>query len=187
MIKVNLLKDPTVRTYKTAIKPSTSRTGPILTVFVVLVVASMGTWYYFVNDQKNDLAEYCNELRAEEARLQALKIKLEKYEEDKKQIQSRISVIERLKEQQTGPVLLLNHVLHSIPRNRLLWLTSLIQKDGTVKIVGLTEKIEAIPDFMTNLAETGFFQSVDLEEIASQEDASKFSLLCMSAQYQPEE
>ena len=96
-------------------------------------------------------------------------------------------MIERLKEQQTGPVLLLNHVLHSIPRNRLLWLTSLIQRDSDVKIVGQTQQIEAIPDFMTNLAETGFFQSVDLEEITTQNDASKFSLRCVSAQYQPEE
>ncbi|MBN2319563.1 MAG: PilN domain-containing protein [Acidobacteria bacterium] len=189
MIKVNLLKDPIARTHRTYIKPSTSRTGPLLIVFIVLVVGLMGAWYYVVNERKNELTEYRNELKAEEARLQALKIKLEKYEEDKKQIQSRISVIEQLKEQQTGPVLLLNHVLHSIPRNRLLWLTSLIQKDSAVQIVGQTQKIEAIPDFMTNLAETGFFQSVDLEMIDSvgQDDASKFSLLCMSAQYQPEE
>ena len=187
MIKVNLLRDPTARTRKTYVKPSMSRTGPLLVAFIVLVVVSMGAWYYVVNKQKNELTVYRNELKAEEARLQELKKKLEQYEEDKKQMQSRISVIERLKEQQTGPVLLLNHVLHSIPRNRLLWLTSLIQKDNTVKIVGLTQKIEAIPDFMTNLAETGFFQSVDLEMIESQDDASKFSLLCVSAQYQPEE
>ena len=187
MIKVNLLKDPIDRTRKTSVKTSTSRTGPIVIVFIVLVVVSMGAWYYVINDQKNELTEYRNKLKTEEARLQALKVKLEKYEEDKKQIQSRISVIERLKEQQTGPVLLLNHVLHSIPRNRLLWLTSLIQRDSDVKIVGLTQQIEAIPDFMTNLAETGFFQSVDLEEITTQNDASKFSLRCVSAQYQPEE
>ncbi|MBN2241169.1 MAG: PilN domain-containing protein [Acidobacteria bacterium] len=187
MIKVNLLKNAAVRTHRTPVRPSSSQTGVLLVVFFVLVAASMGAWYYVVNDQKNGMTEYRNELKAEEARLQALKAKLEKYEEDKKHVQSRIRLIEQLKEQQTGPVLLLNHVLHSIPKNRLLWLTSLIQKDNTVKIVGLTQKIEAIPDFMTNLAETGFFQSVDLEEISTQNEASKFSLLCMSAQYQPEE
>jgi len=187
MIKVNLLKDPTARTRRTSVSPSTSRTGPLLIGFIVLVVVVMGAWYYVVNDQKNDLTQYRNELKAEEARLQALKIKLEQYEEDKQQVQSRINVIEGLKERQTGPVLLLNHVLHSIPRNRLLWLTSLVQKDNAVKIVGQTQKIEAIPDFMTNLSETGFFQSVDLEEISSQDDFSKFSLLCMSAQYELEE
>jgi len=187
MIKVNLLKDPTARTFKARVKTSTSRTGLALVAFIVLVAVSMGAWYFVINSQKKELAEYRNELKAEEARLQALKVKLEQYEEDKEQMQSRIRVIERLKEQQTGPVLLLNHVLHSIPRNRLLWLTSLTQEDNTVKIVGETQRIEAIPDFMINLSETGFFQSVDLEMIESQDDASKFSLLCMSAQYQPEE
>jgi Tfp pilus assembly protein PilN len=96
--------------------------------------------------------------------------------------QSRIEVIEKLKEFQTGPVLLLNHVIHSIPANANLWLTAMDQKGDRVQIVGFAQRSEAIPDFMSSLAASGYFESVDLELIEEQKDAAKFSLLCVSTQ-----
>ena len=187
MIKVNLLRDPTARSHKTFVKPKMSRTGPVLVAFVVLVAVLMGGWYLFINNQKTKLTAMKHDLIIQETRLKDLKKQLGEYEKIKLEKQKRIEVIEKLKDQQTGPVLLLNHVLESMPRNRLLWLTTLNQKDNRVQIVGYAQTIEAIPDFMTNLAKSGIFQSVDLELIESQKDASKFSLLCMSAQYHTEE
>lgn len=187
MIKVNLLRDPTARSHRTFIKPKMSRTGPILVAFIVLVAGAMGTWYYYIQTQKTKLTEKKHELIIQETRLNDLKKELAEYEKIKIQKQKRIEVIEELKERQTGPVLLLNKVLASIPRNRLLWLTTVNQKDDRVQIVGFAQKIEAIPDFMTNLSRNGFFQSVDLENIENTKDAAKFSLLCTSAQYQTQE
>ena len=188
MIKVNLLKDPTARVHhKAFVKPTVSRAGLAFVAIIVLVAGGMGAWYFSLKVQAKTLTEKRNKLRIEEARLSELKKELTKFEEIKRQRQNRIDVIEKLKQQQTGPVLLLNHVIQSIPRNRLLWLTNLTQKDTNIKIVGFTEQIEAIPDFMTNLTETGFFQSVDLETIERQKEASRFSLLCVSAQSKPEE
>ncbi|MEJ2110686.1 MAG: PilN domain-containing protein [Acidobacteriota bacterium] len=187
MIKVNLLRDPTIRSHRTFVKPKVSKTGPVLVAFIVLVAGGMGAWYYYINTQKNRLTERKHELIIQETRLNDLKKELAEYEEIKLQKQKRIDVIEELKDRQTGPVLLLNHVLASIPQDRLLWLTTLNQKDDRVQIVGYSQKIEAIPDFMTNLSKDGFFQSVDLETIESNDESSKFSLLCTSAQYQTEE
>jgi Tfp pilus assembly protein PilN len=183
MIRVNLLKDPTARSRRTAAKPKMSRTAPALAAFIVLVAAAMGGWYYYLNTQKTSLTERKRELVAQENRLNDLKTELAKYEKDKLDRQNRIAVIEELKERQTGPVQLMNHLLESIPQNRLLWLTSVNQKDDRVQIVGYAQQIEAIPDFMTNLANDNLFQSVDLETIESNKDASRFSLLCTSAQY----
>ncbi len=186
MIKVNLLKDPSARSSRrTFVKPKMSRgTGPALVAFIVLVAAGMGAWFFYVNMQKNKLTATKQELVDKENHLKELKVKLARYQEDKIEKQKRIDVIEELQKRQTGPVLLMNHVLASIPRDRLLWLTTMNQKDDRVQIVGYTERIEAIPDFMTNLAKNDFFQSVDLESIESSNDAAKFSLLCTSAQYQ---
>jgi len=187
MIKVNLLRDPTARAHKTFVKPTSSRTGLALIAFLALVVVGMGAWYLYTNTQKKNLTLHRNDLRTQELRLEELKKQIAQFEEIKRERTRRIDVIEKLKEKQTGPVLLLNHVLQSIPRNRLLWLTTLAQRDNRVQVVGYAQQIEAIPDFMTNLKKTGFFQSVDLETIVRETDASRFSLLCMSAQYQPEE
>ena len=183
MIRVNLLKDPTARSRRTGAKPKMSSSAPVLIAFIVLVVAVMGGWYYYLNMQKTKLTERKHELVIQETRLNDLKSELAQYEKDKLDRQKRIDVIEELREKQSGPVQLMNHLLESIPQNRLLWLTSVNQKDDRVQIVGYAQQIEAIPDFMTNLANDNLFQSVDLETIESNKDASRFSLLCTSAQY----
>jgi Tfp pilus assembly protein PilN len=181
MIKVNLLRDQTARVRRSFAKPTVSRTGLILVAIFVLVAAGMGAWWFYLNKQIQNCTEKRNKLRIEEARLQSLQKEIEKYKQMKQLRLSRISVIEKLKEAQTGPVVLLNQVLQSVPQNGVMWLTSLNQKESQVRIVGYAQHTEAIPDFMSNLASNGFFRTVDLESIESQKDASKFSLLCVTA------
>ncbi len=181
MIKVNLLIDQTVRVRRTFAKPAVSRTGLVFLAVFLLAAGGMGTWYFYVKHQIKVSKEKQRILRAEEARLQELKKEIDRFEKLKQQRLSRIEVIERLKENQKGPVLLLNTIIQSMPRDGLVWLTNLTQKDGRVKIVGYTRHTEVIPDFMSNLAAGGIFQTVDLELIESQKEASKFSLICTSA------
>lgn len=180
MIKVNLLKDQTAPVRKTFAKPTVSRTGLIFLAIFVLIAGATGTWYLYIRHQVTASTEKRNKLRKEEARLKKLKEEIDAYEKLKQLRQSRIDVIEKLKENQTGPVLLLNSVVQSIPRDGILWLTSLTQKSNRIKIVGFTQNTEVIPDFMSNLTASGIFEAVDLESIESQKDASKFSLVCTS-------
>jgi Tfp pilus assembly protein PilN len=180
MIKVNLLRDQTARVRRNFVKPTVSRTGLILTAIFILFAGGMGLWWFYLNTQIQKDTEKIEKLRIEEARLQVLKQEIEKYKKMNQLCQRRISAIEKLKDAQTGPVKLMNLVLQSIPQDGVLWLTSLVQKDDQIRIVGFAQHTEAIPDFMSNLSANGFFQSVDLESIESQLDASKFSLFCIS-------
>jgi type IV pilus assembly protein PilN len=180
MIKVNLLKDHATRPRKNLAAPKVSRMGLIFIAIAVLVAGTMGFWTLQIRRQIKTGTVKREELRREEARLETLKKEIEKFEKLKQLRQSRIDVIEQLKANQRGPVLLLNKVIQSVPRNGVLWLTSLTQKAETIKIIGYTQHTEIIPDFMTNLMRSGIFQSVDLELIEAQKDASKFSLICIS-------
>jgi len=180
MIKVNLLRDQTVRARKQFVTPSVSRTGLIFVAIAVLAAGLMGAWTFYMHRQVQAGQEKEARLRIEVARLQELKKEIQKYEKLKQLRQNRIDVIEKLKSDQKGPVLLLNNVIQSIPRDGLLWLTSLTQNAESVKIVGFTQHQDTIPDFMTNLMTCGMFQSVDLENMESEKDASKFSLICIT-------
>lgn len=180
MIKVNLLKDQSAQVRKSFAKPTVSRTGLVFVAIFVLIAGAMATWYFYLKHQVQAGIEKRDKLRVEEARLQQLKKDIEEFEKLKKLRQSRIDVIEKLKENQTGPVLLLNSVIQSIPKDGVLWLTELTQSSGRVKIVGLTQHTEVIPDFISNLTASGIFETVDLESIESQKEASKFSLVCTS-------
>jgi type IV pilus assembly protein PilN len=180
MIKVNLLKDHATRPKKNLATPKVSRMGLIFIAIAILVAAGLGFWTLQVKRQIETGKVKREELRREEARLEMLKKEINKFEKLKQLRQSRIDVIEQLKANQTGPVLLLNKVIQSIPRDEVLWLTSLTQTAETIKIIGFTQHPDVIPDFMTNLMRCGIFQSVDLESMEAQKDASKFSLICIS-------
>jgi type IV pilus assembly protein PilN len=180
MIKVNLLRDQTARARKTFAKSNVSRTGLIFLAIFLVAAGTLGTWTFYVNRQIAAGIEKRTELRKAEARLQLLKLEIVKFERLKQLRQSRIDVIEKLKEGQSGPVLLLNTLIQSIPRDGDLWLTSLTQKSGIITIVGQTRIPEVIPDLMRNLTASGIFASVDLELIERQEDSSKFTLICTS-------
>jgi len=182
MIKVNLLRDHTARVRKTFAKPTVSRMGLAFLAMLVLAAGAMAAWTYYVNQQITTGTEKRTQLRAEDARLKMLKKEIEKYDKLKQLRMNRINVIEKLKEDQSGPVVLLNTVIRSIPLNADLFLTSLDQKEGSVKIAGHTQQPGVIPDLMNNLAASGIFASVDLELIERKDDTSRFSLLCTSIQ-----
>lgn len=187
MIRVNLLRDQSAKkpVHKKGVFPTFSRTGFLMIASLVVILAGMGFWWYSVAREITQLTETRERLRIEFARLQELKKQIADFEKLKKLQESRIQVIEQLKDAQTGPVMLLNHVIQSIPTGSGIWLTALDQKGERIIIVGYTRRAEYIPDFMTNLSATRFFKSVDLEIIQDDRDASKFSLICVAARKLP--
>ena len=96
-------------------------------------------------------------------------------------------MIERLKESQSGPVLLMNNVIQSIPRSSALWLTSMDQKGDRIQITGFTKHSEVIPDLLTNLSASGYFENVDLELLEDPKDTAKFQLVCTAKHSSPAE
>ena len=189
MIKVNLLKEQTVRTNKkiSTTMPTVSRTGIIYVAVVVVVAFGLG-WTLFNLNNKIKLSEDKQvSLRQEEERLKSMRQELENLEALRTQRQNRIDVIERLKESQKGPVSLLNAVIQAIPSKGNLWLTQLEQKDSGIKVLGTTNNPEVIPDLMNNLTESGMFSNVDIELLERKDDSSNFSILCTSKRTTPAE
>jgi type IV pilus assembly protein PilN len=182
MIKVNLLRDHTVQARKVTAKPSTSHFGLLMLAMLLLVGLGLGAAWYHLHAQMVTLTSSRDLLRLEAARLQELRKQIDQFEKMKTERQSRIDVIEQLKTNQKGPVLLLNHVIHSIPTSAALWLTDIEQKGDQIRITGFTVRGDTIPDFMSNLSATGFFKSVDLELYEDQHtDSARFALVCVAA------
>jgi len=187
MIKVNLFRDKTQKVRKVAVKPAAARTGAILIVLLVLPLAAVGAWWYQLRGEVRSLTASRARLRAEYARLQEVKKEIQRYESLKAQYQSRIDVIERLKQSQGGPVLLMNKVIQSIPRSSPLWLTVMDQKGERIQITGYTKQSNVIPDLLTNLSASGYFENVDLELIEDPKDTAKFQLVCTAKRTSPAE
>lgn len=182
MIKVNLLRDQTAHVRLTVVKPSISSVGLLMASVALVAAAAVAAWSYTVDRDISTLRVERERLRAESTRLQALRKQVVEFENKKRLQQNRIDVIQSLKESQTGPVRLLNHVLQSIPRNSNIWLTSLDQKGDRVQITGYAHHSESVPDLLTNLSSSGLFKTVDLQSLEQEKEAAKFSLVCVAAE-----
>jgi Tfp pilus assembly protein PilN len=185
MIKVNLLRDKSVPTRRSvSIRPQgSSLSWMLLAVIIISCVVVWGTHFLLQRDVTR-LSATRSRLNLENTRLQGLRKEIDRYEKLKQETQIRIDVIEQLKTNQTGPVILLNHLIRSIPGSAAVWLTALDQKGDQLRITGYTMQGETIPDFMSNLSATGYFKTVDLELYEDQEKdaAAKFILVCVGTQ-----
>lgn len=184
MIKVNLLKDhsaPVEKKQKKQPSISTSKVslvGYAYIAAVAAVIAILGyLWFSSGNAIKNATAENLR-LENELKEMEALRKQFVELEQKKQERQAKIDIIEKLLDAKKGPVKLLNVVIQSIPQDREIWLTSLDQTVGGVKIKGQTRYPEKLPDFMDNLGKSGIFASVDIEQIERRDDISNFSIIC---------
>lgn len=170
MIKVNLF--PTFETVE-----ATPVQQYAVLLFVLGVVA-MGGWYLNATSGRADLQEQVSLLEQESARLKELTAQVVLFEEQKRSLEERIAIIERLQSNQTGPVELMNIVIGAIPDNPPgLWLTSLVQQESAISIEGRAFDVPFVADFIAALDNTRSFSYVDLE-FWEQESSIRFQLSC---------
>jgi len=172
MIKINLFP-----TFETAEGTPVQQYAVLL---FVLGVVAMGGWYLNATSSRADLQEQVNLLETESARLKELTAQVEAFEELKRSLEERISIIERLKANQQGPVELMNIVIGAIPDNPPgLWLTSLVQQETTLSIEGRAFDVPFVADFIAALDDTQLFSYVDLEFWEQDQESSiRFQLSC---------
>jgi len=172
MIKINLF--PTFETTE-----GTPVQQYAVLLFVLGVVA-MGGWYLNATSGRADLQEQVSLLETESARLKDLTAQVVAFEQQKRSLEERIAIIERLKANQKGPVELMNIVIGAIPDNPPgLWLTSLVQQEATISIQGRAFDVPFVADFIAALDDTGSFSYVDLEFWEQDQDNSiRFQLSC---------
>jgi Tfp pilus assembly protein PilN len=165
MIRINLLA-----TERAAKKKGVglSLAGQKLTVAcsMVLVVAVLGIgWRFYM--LRRDSARLDADIAAaqqETKRLASIIEQVKQFEERSAQLQQRVMLIEQLRQEQRGPVHLLDQVSRSLPA--MVWLHELKQNEkvpGEVIIDGRSTTQTGVSDFVSNLEATGFFKkSIDI-------------------------
>ncbi len=156
MIRINLLGGEQAKARR-AIAFEIGRvfeTGRIVTVACSLVLVAavllVGWWYWSLRQESSRIDADLAAGRQEAARLQAVLVEVEQFEEQRARLQERVALIEQLRSGQTIPVQLLDHVSRSLPDR--LWLTLMQQEDDQVTIAGRTTTLIALSDFVGNLA-----------------------------------
>ena len=180
MIKINLLGRTKLKAAKTK-KISTASNQTLMAVMAIaVVVMSVGIIYFWQKilvQQDAELSRQNTLAKKEKARQEGLLRENEVFEKRRKLLETRITVIESLKKNQSGPVQVLDLLSDCIQRSDGVWLKDLVQKGNLITVNGIAMGTpDAVADFITNLTRVGNFKNVNLVNLQELENKYSFSI-----------
>jgi len=196
MIKINLSSAPKPKRGKGSTRTSTTQMvdmggggggggNPILLIAVALVLA-LGLAGYRYNSAQNTakrIADDTKQAELENRRLAAVKAKYDQEQKVKDNYERRVKVIDDLRAAQSGPVNLLTMISDTVNSTDAVWLNSMQDAGGQIRIDGTALSATAVANLIKNLQKTGYFKTVEMSE--TQEDpqakdlqAFNFKLVC---------
>ena len=191
MIRINLLGLPRQKKGKrgsaAAAVPDMPGEGPSALIFLVAgLVIGLGVLWYFNNDaskKADKLAQDITAANSEGANLAGVKVKYEQRKIEADAFDKRVKVIDQLRQDQAGPVKMLNTIGESVNNTDAVWLSEMTEKDNVLNIDGTALSTIAVANLITTLKHTGYFKTVEIKS-AAQDAASKemqafqFTLVC---------
>lgn len=162
MIRINLVPQKRNRRQETVRTELTFVGGGALLLFVML-----GLIHGVAMTRVNTIASENAALEREISQLKEVAAEVDAAEKFKADLERKLQVIKQLKANKSGPVRMLDELAMSTPDK--LQLSSLEEKSGRIKIVGISVSNEVISQFLSNLEQSEYFTDVYLNAIEQTE------------------
>ena len=123
------------------------------------------------------------EIAVKQQKLDQLKTKLEEvknYERNNEEVRAKAEVIEKLKKNQVVPLRLLDEVSEMLPKG--VWLTALLDKNGTISIDGYAYSNTELVSYVQNLKSSTYLTEVMLVE-SRQTEVGTYSIYKFKLQF----
>jgi type IV pilus assembly protein PilN len=169
MIRINLLGVERQKARKAPAFDLGQRLTVACSLILVVAAVGVGWWYWALSKNSARVDAEIAAAQQEAARLQALMVEVQRFEEQRTRLQQRVQLIEQLRGGQSVPVQLLDHVSRSLPD--MLWLTDMAQDGGAVTIQGKSTTLVALSDFVGSLGSGSLLQR-PIEIVNSQVEAT---------------
>jgi Tfp pilus assembly protein PilN len=152
-------------------------------IFVGALAVLIGFAHFWVQREGVRLEKELQKAMLENQRLADVKAKYEASKRKADMYERRLRVIEQLKNNQDGPVTLLNLVADTINSTDAVWLETMTNDGRILSFTGMALSPNSVADLMANLRKTGAFKSVEIKETAQDSSvkevqAFKFELNC---------
>ena len=168
MIKINLVREGrTVRgAGAAAAGPAMPAAGGanlnniLISAGLVLGLLVAGGWWWVKHNQLKDRQETQANKQAEADRLQSIIKQVDEYTKKKDSLQKRIDLINQLKQNQRGPVKIMDRISQDLPD--LVWLDKMTMSGDTVTINGRGLNPNAIANFVDNVKNDTLFEEPEV-------------------------
>lgn len=178
MIKINLLaegKRAAVRKARPTLAMADRNWGNLAMLSGILLgVVATAIWWALLWRQQVAAQKLVDDKQREVARLEPILREVEKFEKTQKDLERKIKVIQELKNNQTGPVRVMEAVSKALPE--LLWLDGMEVSSNLIKLNGRAFNYAAISDFIQNLDEVEEFKEPQLGRAAETGQVNTFSI-----------
>jgi type IV pilus assembly protein PilN len=189
MIKINLVAETPAAAATRAERPSFSlgaKQGDIILLIVIALAAIVvGTQWYLLTSKRSELREVQAEKKRERDELLEYIKRVELLEARREALRHKISVINELKNNQRGPVRVMDEVSRALPE--LVWLTKMSLKGENVQLAGVAMDENAVANYIANIDDSPFFDEPKLKNLSrSRGDTFTFSLEAVFINAPPE-
>jgi Tfp pilus assembly protein PilN len=130
---------------------------------VILGVAIAGGWWFLESRKLAERQETVAQKQGEAQRLDKIIKEVEDYQKQKDSLQKRIDLINQLKQNQRGPVRLMDRISQDLPD--LVWLDKMTVSGAVVTIDGRGLNPNAIANFVENIKNDPMFEEPDLGNV----------------------
>jgi len=142
--------------------------GSNLNTLLIIGLAGLGLviggLYWFVKNRTlNERKDQVASRRIEAEKLDAIIKEVESFQRRKDNLQKRIDLINQLKQNQRGPVRIMDHVSQDLPD--LVWLDRMSIGGGAITINGRGLNPNAIANFVDNVKNDPYFEEPQLRYI----------------------
>lgn len=173
MIKINLVREGravrgsgVVTGMPAAAAGPTNLTNVFLGLGLVLGILVAGGWWFLENRKLAERKETVAQKQVEAQRLEKIIKEVENYQKQKDSLQKRIDLINQLKQNQKGPVQVMDRISQDLPD--LVWLDRMTISGGLVSIEGRGLNPNAIANFVEGIKNDPMFEEPDLGHVTQQ-------------------
>ncbi|MFP3939353.1 MAG: PilN domain-containing protein [Acidobacteriota bacterium] len=178
MIRINLLSEgrrPTaVRKSRTASLAERDWTNLLLLGGILFGVLVTGVYWLYLDRQKSGVQEEVAVAEEEVERLKPILEEVEEFKRKQADLEHKIAVITDLKDQQTGPVRVMDAVSRALPE--LLWLDQMEVSAAQIRITGQAFNVNAISNLIENLDRVPEFREPRVGPVRDQGEVYQFTL-----------
>lgn len=178
MIRINLLSEgrrPTaVRKSKGPSLAERDWTNAALVVGMVLGLVVIGIYWFILNQRRSDIQQEVKVAEAEVERLKPILEEVEMFKKKKADLERKIEVITNLKNQQTGPVRVMDAISRALPE--LLWLDRMEVTPGEIRISGRAFNVNAVSNFIENLDKVPEFSEPRVGQVRENGEVYDFTI-----------
>jgi Tfp pilus assembly protein PilN len=130
---------------------------------LALGILVAGGWWFVKNGALKERQETVANKQAEADRLQNIIRQVDDYTKRKESLQKRIDLINQLKQNQRGPVKIMDRISQDLPD--LVWLDKMSMSGGLITLNGRGLNPNAIANFVDNIKNDPLFEEPDVSAV----------------------